>query len=86
MKDTQGVLGHWVRTEFPRLRFFTLSVWASDQAVADFVRSGAHREAMDVFGEIGVRGSSGFVRWKTSEHEETTWEEAAKRLAALGIR
>ena len=80
------MLGHWGRAEFPRLRFFTLSVWASDQAVADFAESGAHREAMKAFDTIGVRGSSGFARWKTSEHEETTWEEAAKRLAELGIQ
>jgi hypothetical protein len=75
---------YWVSADFLRLRFYTLSVWESEQAVSDFVKSSAHREAMAAFDEISVRQESGFIRWKTSNPALTTWKEATERLLALG--
>ena len=38
---------------------------------------------MSVFGEIAVRDKSGFVKWKTADPQEITWEEASKRLSEV---
>lgn len=81
LKAAPGLIGHWRHADFLKLRFSTLSVWDDDPSIDAFVRAGAHREAVAVFDEIAIRGESGFVRWKTADPQETTWEEAGKRLA-----
>lgn len=82
-----GLIGYWLKADFLRLRFSTLSVWESDAAVDDFVASDAHRAAMAGFDEISVRERSTFTRWYTNQHEETTWEAAFERLCttAAGV-
>ncbi len=83
LKATPGLIGYWRHADFLRLRFSTLSGWQDARAVDAFVRTGSHREAMAVFDEIAVRDESGFVRWEMADHQETTWEEADRRLAGL---
>ena len=81
LKATPGSVSFKLRADFLRLRFFTISVWENDQAIDAFVWSGFHMEAMAVFDTIAVRERSQFVRWKTSDVQAITWEEAADRLA-----
>lgn len=78
--DPAGLIGYWLKADFLRLRFSTLSVWDNDAAVDDFVASDAHRAAMAGFDEISVRERSTFTRWHTDRHEDTTWEAAFERL------
>ena len=85
LKRAPGLIGYWLDADFRRLRFSTLSVWEDDHAVDAFVRTGAHREAMAVFEEIAIRDASGFVRWKTEDPQQTTWEEAAARLQRQAV-
>lgn len=80
LKTTPGLIGYWLRADFLRLRLYTLSVWENRSAVDAFLRTGAHLQAMAVFDRIAVRGQSRFTDWETSDPEETTWEEACKRL------
>lgn len=75
-----GLIGYWLKADFLRLRFSTLSVWDNDAALDEFVASGAHRAAMARFGEISARERSTFTRWHTDRHEDTTWEAAFERL------
>ncbi len=84
LKTTPGLIGYWLNADFLRLRFSTLSVWENDPAVDTFVRTGSHREAMAMFDKIALRDESHFVRWKTSDPHETTWEEADRRLSGMG--
>lgn len=80
LRATPGLIGCWLRADFLRLHFSTLSVWKDDSAIDAFVRTGFHRDAMAVFDRISIRDASSFVRWKTDDPQEATWEEAAKRL------
>ncbi len=64
LNETPGAIGHWVRADFLRLRFYTISVWEDDEAINEFVRTGDHRTALVEFDEIAVRSQSGFVRWR----------------------
>ena len=85
LKEAVGLEGYWLDADFRRLRFHTLSVWSSEQAMGDFMRSGPHRDAMAAFDAIADREASGFIRWKTSDPAMTTWEEADRRLAELDV-
>lgn len=80
LKVTPGLIDFWLHADFLRLRFYTLSVWENPSAVDSFVRTGAHLNAMAVFGQLAVRELSGFTSWETADPAETTWEEAFKRL------
>ncbi len=80
-RTAPGLIDYRVRADFLRLRFRTLSVWESDSSLDAFVRVGAHRDAMNTFDEIAVRGESAFVRWMAADALLPTWEEAAGRLA-----
>ena len=76
LQATPGLIGHWLDADYLRLRFSTLSVWKDDCAVDSFARTA-------VFDEITTGDDSGFVRWKTADPQETTWEEADTRLVGI---
>jgi heme-degrading monooxygenase HmoA len=59
----------------------TFSVWESEEAMFDFVAGPAHGAARAAVGEVS-RGGSVVTHWRTARAEESTWEEAAARLAA----
>ena len=83
LKHTPGLLRYRQKADFLRLRFSTISTWENTSSVDAFVRTGAHRDAMAVFDDIAVREASAFTRWETEDLQETTWEEAGKRLSAV---
>ncbi|MCY4393065.1 MAG: DUF3291 domain-containing protein [Chloroflexi bacterium] len=81
LKADPNLISYALKADFLRLRFSTLSVWADDAAIRPFVESGQHRTALAVFDEIAVRDRSAFVRWRTDQPEDVSWEEARRRLA-----
>ena len=83
LKADPGLISYFLKADFLRLRFSTLSVWADDPTIDAFVRTGHHRHAMAVFDDIAVRDQSVFTRWQTPALQDVTWEEAAQRLAAV---
>ena len=83
LNETPGTLRHKLRADFLRFRFSTISVWADDESIDAFVRTGAHNEALLVFDTIADRARSSFVRWK-AEGPDVSWEEATERLTRQG--
>ena len=81
LEDAPGLIDYWLHADFLHLRFYTLSVWENRGAVDAFVRTGAHLHAMSVFDQLSIRDLSSFTSWDTADPAETTWEEAARRLA-----
>jgi heme-degrading monooxygenase HmoA len=59
----------------------TLSVWASPDAMYDFVVSDAHYAAVRAVSEVS-RGGSVVVHWTAQTPEQASWDEATKRLTA----
>jgi heme-degrading monooxygenase HmoA len=59
----------------------TLSVWASAEAMYDFVVSDAHYAAVKAVSEVS-RGGSVVVHWTAPTAEQASWDEATKRLTA----
>jgi hypothetical protein len=60
----------------------TLSIWASQEGMYDFVLGQAHADAMNSIGEVS-RGGSIAAHWEASSPDAMTWEEAARQLGAL---
>lgn len=56
----------------------TFTVWESEEAMYEFVSSGAHAAAMPVFGRFS-RGGGGFTHWSGGE-ADATWARAAEEL------
>jgi len=83
LKADPNLISYALKADFLRLRFSTLSIWADDAAIRPFVESGQHRTALAVFDEIAVRDRSAFLRWRTDQPEDVTWEEARRRLAGV---
>ena len=84
LREAPGVVRYRRRANFPRLQFFTQSIWRDATALDDFVRSGAHLHSMVVFEEIADRDASAFLRWEAPAPKFPTWRQARKRLASLG--
>jgi hypothetical protein len=57
----------------------TRSVWASTEAMYEFVTGEAHGAAVQAIDELS-RGGSVVTHWTAKTLEETSWDEAAARL------
>jgi hypothetical protein len=55
LRASRGIVRYSLRTNIPRKRFWTLSVWTNREDMALFSRSEPHRTAMKKFYEWGGR-------------------------------
>ena len=60
----------------------TLGVWESEEAMFEFSLGDAHQAAVGRIDEVS-RGASAFATWTAASLDETTWAEAAGRLAEV---
>lgn len=63
----------------------TLSVWASEEAMYDFVSGPAHLDAMNASAEV-LRPGFAVTHWTASEVGQMSFAEGARRLAAKNAR
>jgi hypothetical protein len=78
MRETPGAIGYALRAKALEKKFWTLSVWASDEALMDFVRAAPHGEVMKSIAPH--MGPTKFTRWKvTGGAVPPSWDEAMKR-------
>ncbi len=75
---SEGVVRYGVRTDIPRKRFWTLSVWTDEKLMRTFVKAEPHLAAIKKFESWAGEGAS-FVEY-TSTTGEIDWEEAENRL------
>ncbi|MBF2026322.1 MAG: DUF3291 domain-containing protein [Oscillatoriales cyanobacterium C42_A2020_001] len=62
--------------------FWTLTVWQDETSMRNYMRSGAHREAMPKLAEWCDEAST--VHWHQEGIEPPSWEEATRRMLAEG--
>ena len=84
MKANPGVMRVGINSRFLTKEFWTCSVWrvGSEQAIQDFVQSGAHAEALKKSAQWS-RGKTAFARW-TSPSPAMDFEELLRRLPPRG--
>lgn len=76
---TNGLIGYSLSADLLKKEFLTLSVWEDENTLADFVKSGTHRETMS--GLIGHLSEPKFVRWKIPGSKlPPSWQEAVEYL------
>jgi hypothetical protein len=73
-----GAIRYSLRTDIPRKRFWTLSVWGKKEDMALFSRSEPHRTAMKLFSDWGTE-TAAIAEW-TGTDGRIDWEEAERRL------
>ena len=77
-KRTPGYVAHGLKADFPRRRFWTLSVWNDRGAVNAFVRSEPHSKAVKKFKDWAGEGAA-FAEW-SNDNSSIDWTEAMERL------
>ena len=78
LKTTPGLVRYAMKTDIPRKRFWTFTVWTDRKAMAAFVRTEPHATAVGRFGKWGGEGA-GFAEW-TSTEGKLDWNEVWERL------
>ena len=83
VRRTEGALGVSLIAQPTRKTFFTLSAWADQAALDEFVRTRPHRDVMARF-PPKMRGST-FVTWTMPGDElPVDWRVAKERIAGAG--
>jgi hypothetical protein len=78
LRASRGAIRYALKTDLPRKRFWTLSVWSSDESMSSFSRSEPHRTAMKKFYDWGTEKAA-IVEW-TSNDGKIDWGEAEEKL------
>jgi quinol monooxygenase YgiN len=78
LRASRGAIRYALKTDIPRKRFWTLSVWSSDESMSSFSRSEPHRTAMKKFYDWGTEKAA-IVEW-TSNDGKIDWGEAEEKL------
>ena len=80
LAGTAGLVGYTLRARLFSRRFWTLSVWESEDALKRFVVSQPHRDTMRKL--RGKMGETSFTRWPLNGSDlPPSWEDAVKRGA-----
>ena len=80
LAGTAGLVGYTLRARLFSRRFWTLSVWESEDALKRFVVAQPHRDTMRKL--RGKMGETTFTRWPVSGSDlPPSWEDAIKRGA-----
>jgi len=80
LAETTGLVGYTLRARPFSRRFWTLSVWDSEDALKLFVVAQPHRDTMRNL--RGKMGETSFTRWQVRGSDlPLSWEDAIKRGA-----
>jgi quinol monooxygenase YgiN len=78
LRSTPGIMGYSLRAKPLSRNFWTLSVWADEQTLMDFVAKVPHGQAMRAM--MPHMGPTKFTKWKVSGSAlPLRWEEAMQR-------
>jgi hypothetical protein len=78
LRNTPGIMGYSLRAKLLSRNFWTLSAWADEKSLMDFVAKIPHEKAMKAM--IPHMGKTKFTKWKVSGAAlPLHWEEAMER-------
>ena len=78
LRKSEGLVRYGLKTDLPRKRFWTYSVWMGREGIGPFVAAQPHATAVKTFARWAGKGAA-FVEWNNSDGT-VDWEEAARRL------
>ena len=83
LRATPGVIGYSLRAKLLSRNFWTLSAWADEKALTDFVAKIPHEQAMQAM--MPHMGPTKFTKWKVlGSALPLQWEEAMRRSKKEG--
>jgi len=83
LRATPGVIGYSLRAKLLNRNFWTLSAWADEKALTDFVAKIPHEQAMQAM--MPHMGPTKFTKWKVlGSALPLQWEEAMQRSKKEG--
>jgi len=83
LRTTPGVVGYSLRAKLLSRNFWTLSAWADEKALMDFVAKIPHGQAMKAM--MAHMGPTNFTKWKVlGSALPLRWEEAMQRSKKEG--
>ena len=83
LRATPGVIGYSLRAKLLSRNFWTLSAWADEKALTDFVAKIPHEQAMQAM--MPHMGPTKFTKWKVlGSALPLQWEEAMQRSEKEG--
>ena len=83
LRATPGVIGYSLRAKLLSRNFWTLSAWADEKALTDFVAKIPHEQAMRAM--MPHMGPTKFTKWKVlGSALPLQWEEAMQRSKKEG--
>ena len=83
LRATPGVIGYSLRAKLLSRNFWTLSAWADEKALTDFVAKIPHEQAMQAM--MPHMGPTKFTTWKVlGSALPLQWEEAMQRSKKEG--
>ena len=78
LKGSPGLVRYGLRTDIPKKRFWTFSVWKDKASANSFVREQPHHQAVELFARWAGKGAA-FVEWSSAE-APIDWGKAMERL------
>ncbi len=79
LKSAPGLIGYSLLAHVLAKRFWTLSVWENEVALAKFIHKHPHQEAMVIMRRF--MGGSEFIRWRVKGNAvPPRWQEAMRRF------
>lgn len=84
IEGSPGLVRCDVRVDLRRRRFWTLSVWRSQETMDTFVVTDAHALALSHFDDWTADGAA-MTHW-ISDSNDLDWDEANARLLAAGAK
>jgi len=83
LEGQKGFVGFALRTNIPRMRFWTFTVWEDGASVRDFANAGSHAEAIREL-RPSLR-KFGITRWSAAGRNlPPSWPDILKRLDEAG--
>ena len=83
LRSTPGIIGYSLRAKLLSRNFWTLSAWADEKALTDFVAKIPHEQAMQAM--MPHMGPTKFTKWKVlGSALPLQWEEAMQRSEKEG--
>jgi quinol monooxygenase YgiN len=83
LRATPGVIGYSLRAKLLSRNFWTLSAWADEKALTNFVAKIPHEQAMQAM--MAHMGPTKFTKWKVlGSALPLQWEEAMQRSKKEG--
>jgi hypothetical protein len=78
IKRSEGIVNYAVKANFPRMHFWTFSIWKDKGSPLRFTSKEPHATAIKKFEKWAGEGSA-FVEW-SSKNNNIDWREALRRL------